>query len=75
MRTTLVAMALWLLSGCAAPFRESRAVCPEYRSLRCATPPDCAMDERRGCLVCQCQGAGIDPTMQPPPPGAPPYGR
>ncbi len=59
MRTPTLLTAL-LLAGCAAQFKESGTVCPEYRNLRCATAPDCALDRDRGCLVCQCSKPGID---------------
>jgi citrate lyase beta subunit len=66
MRT--LALAAMLLAACAAQFKESRTVCPEYRDLRCATAPECSMDQGRGCLVCQCSKPGIDlgPIPQPP---------
>jgi hypothetical protein len=57
---TLTVSAMLLLAACAAQFKESRTVCPEYRDLRCATAPDCSMDRDRGCLVCQCSKPGID---------------
>jgi len=59
MRTAAL-LAMLLLAACAAQFKESRAVCPEYRDLRCGTAPECTMDRDRGCLVCQCSKPGID---------------
>lgn len=52
---TLLAVAM-LAAGCAwtKPLAHDLTVCPEYRDLRCLTAPDCSMDEKRGCRVCQC---------------------
>lgn len=43
-------------SGCAT-MKADATVCPEYRNLRCATAPECSMDEQRGCRVCACSPA------------------
>jgi hypothetical protein len=53
---------LGTLGGCAT-LKGDRTVCPEYRDMRCATPPECSMDEARGCRVCQCsRPVGADST-------------
>ena len=51
----------WILAGlasCAASscvtMKSNETVCPEHRSMRCATAPECSMDYGRGCRVCQC---------------------
>jgi hypothetical protein len=41
------------LAGC-AHMQGDATVCPEYRALRCATAPECSMDQARGCRVCAC---------------------
>lgn len=53
-RTWSALVALAVAAGCAHPLRADGTVCPEYRELRCATAPECSMDERRGCRVCAC---------------------
>lgn len=50
----LVALVLFGLVGCAASLKNDSTICEEYRSLRCITAPECSMDQRRGCRVCQC---------------------
>jgi hypothetical protein len=52
--TRLAALAFALVAGCATAGQERAGVCPEYRSLRCATVLRCAADAKRGCLVCAC---------------------
>jgi hypothetical protein len=49
----------WLsLGGCATVGSTMGSdICPEYRSMRCMTAPECSMDQQRGCRVCACSGA------------------
>jgi hypothetical protein len=65
---------LALLLGCAT-FRSDQTVCPEYRSLRCASAPECSMDRQRGCMVCQCGPGRYVPPEALPPGGGPPVQR
>ncbi|MFC1610016.1 hypothetical protein ACFL6C_03600 [Myxococcota bacterium] len=38
---------------CSQDFTNGNTVCPEHRSLRCFSAPECSMDHARGCRVCQ----------------------
>jgi hypothetical protein len=67
---TWIACVLLVLGGACASMRKDTTVCPEYRSLRCATEPDCTMDSSRGCRVCRCSPA--DDLDVPPPEAARP---
>jgi hypothetical protein len=60
------ALALALLSGC-AHFVNDTSVCPESRDLHCLTPPECSLDDARGCRICQCSPAGFVPPPSPDP--------
>jgi len=66
-------LALLPLAACAhmQPLTNDKTVCPEYRSLTCASAPECSMDSARGCRVCQCSRSHADqygtlPTGVPP---------
>jgi hypothetical protein len=50
-----IALLCWIprAAGC-AQLKANQTVCPEYRDLRCATAPECALDEARGCQLCRC---------------------
>ncbi|HET9596643.1 MAG TPA: hypothetical protein VFP65_13730 [Anaeromyxobacteraceae bacterium] len=63
MRTLLAALAV-LAAGC-AHLKGDDTVCPEYRDLRCATAPECAMDAARGCQVCRCAPPAYVPPEAP----------
>jgi hypothetical protein len=56
--------AVALIVGACATLKSNETVCPEYRSLRCASGFDCDMDNERGCMVCTCCPAdgGCSPT-------------
>jgi hypothetical protein len=63
-RRSLRTLLALLLSLAAAPLvaacahtRSDTVVCPEYRNMRCVTGPQCTLDRRRGCEVCQCEDA------------------
>jgi hypothetical protein len=58
----LVVALLGLGVGC-AELKSNKTVCEEYRGIRCATAPECSMDQARGCQVCQCSGAAYGPDM------------
>jgi hypothetical protein len=60
-----------LLAGSCATMSKDKTVCPEFRNLRCATEPDCTMDQARGCRVCRCSPAG-DLSVPPPETTEPP---
>lgn len=51
---SFAAIVLVLVSASCAHQQKDQTVCPEYRSLRCATGTQCSMDQERGCRVCQC---------------------
>ncbi len=51
-------LGLLSLGGCATVGSTVGSdVCPEYRSMRCMTAPECSMDHQRGCRVCTCAPA------------------
>ena len=76
----LAALLLALLAACVTAGQERSGVCPEYRSLRCATTLRCAPDGTRGCLACACAAwdgsgtgpAGATPEGDPRAPAPPP---
>jgi hypothetical protein len=63
------------VAACAS-MQTNNTVCPEFRSLRCATAPECSMDQNRDCQVCQCSSPsaplggslpnGLPPDQRPP---------
>lgn len=61
-----------VVAGSCATLKGDQTVCPEYRDLRCATAPECSMDDARGCRVCQCSPASGDKQKGTLPSGVPP---
>jgi hypothetical protein len=47
------------LASC-TPLKKDTTVCTEYRSLRCATAPECSYDRERECKVCRCSPPGAN---------------
>lgn len=46
-------------TGCAS-LQKDVTVCPEYRTIRCVTAPECSYDRKLGCKVCRCSPVGAD---------------
>jgi hypothetical protein len=66
-------LAAFVVGGCATTSSVVGSdVCPEYRSLRCMTAPECSMNHQRGCLVCACSPTGSGNPGDPLPNGVPP---
>lgn len=49
----VLSLGMTLVAGCAT-VRHDTTVCPESRSLRCASDVACHVDRERGCRVCEC---------------------
>jgi hypothetical protein len=60
MRRALALLVLSVALGGCATTSKDKTICPEYRSLRCATAPECSFNNERGCFLCQCSPASAD---------------
>jgi hypothetical protein len=70
LRRRVQTLAAFSLMSC-AHLQSNESVCPEFRELHCMTAPECSMDPKRGCEVCQCRPAAADAEGKLPPPASP----